>query len=101
MKRRTVIVNSVLGVALLAVGVTAAIAVTGGGGRPVPTGTTVPVQRGTVTATVTATGNVEAGSTVFVTSPGSGKVTEIDVEAGQQVDQGDKLFSIDDTTEKQ
>ena len=101
MKRRTVIVNAVLGGALLVVGVTTAVAVTGGGRQPAPTGTTVAVQRGTVTSTVTATGNVEAGSTVSVSSPGSGKVTKIYVKEGQQVDEGDKLFTIDATSEKQ
>ena len=46
-----------------------------------------------MTSTVTATGNVEAGSTVSVSSTGSGKVTKIYVKEGQQVDEGDKLFT--------
>lgn len=101
MRRRTVIVNSVLAVALVGVVAGSAVAIAGGGRQPEPTGTMVAVKRGTVTATVTATGNVEAGSTVSVASPGSGKVTRIYVTKGQRVDKGDRLFRIDDTTEQQ
>jgi multidrug efflux pump subunit AcrA (membrane-fusion protein) len=80
MRRRTVVVNAVLGAALLAVAATTAVAVSGGNDRPTPTGTTVAVQRGTVSATVTATGNVDAGSTVSVDSSASGKVRKVYVK---------------------
>ncbi len=98
MKRRTVIINSVLGAALLAVGGLTAVSVAAGHDRAPVTGATVRVERGTVTATVTATGNVVAGTTVSVNGPGTGDVTRIYVKQGQQVDKGDKLFRIDDTS---
>ncbi len=98
MKRRTVIINSVLGAALLAVGGLTAVSVAAGNAEPPVTGATVQVERGTVTATVTATGNVVAGSTVSVNGPGTGDVTKIYVKQGQRVDKGDKLLKIDDTS---
>ena len=98
MKRRTVIINSVLGAALLAVGGLTAVSVSAGNAKPAVTGATVQVERGTVTATVTATGNVVAGSTVSVNGPGTGDVTKIYVKQGQRVDKGDKLLKIDDTS---
>ena len=98
MKRRTVIINAVLGAALLAVGGLTAVSVAAGNAQPPATGATVRVDRGTVTATVTATGNVVAGSTVSVNGPGTGDVTKIYVTQGQRVDKGDKLLKIDDTS---
>ena len=101
MKRRTLIINTVLGVAIVGVGAATAVSVSSAGSQPQPTGTVVSVQRGTVTATVTATGNVEAGSRLSVNPSGSGKVTKIYVKEGQRVDKGDKLVKIDDTSAKQ
>lgn len=99
-KRRTIIINSVLGVAILGVGAATAFSAIGGGPQQ-PTGTLVTVQRGTVTSTVTATGNVEAGSTVSVNPTGSGKVTKIYVKVGEKVEKGDRLLQIDDTSARQ
>ena len=98
MRRRTLVVNSVLGVALVGVVALTAVSVAAGGAKPPVTGTTVRVDRGTVTATVTATGNVEAGSTVSVDASGSGEVTKIYVKTGQRVHKGDKLLKIDDVS---
>lgn len=99
MRRRTVILNSVLGVALLGVVAAVGLSITGAGARTKPTGQTVAVLRGTVTATVSATGNVEAGTTVSVDLSGSGgTVRKIYVREGQQVAKGDRLLTIDETT---
>jgi HlyD family secretion protein len=98
MRRRTLVVNSALGVALVGVVALTAVSVAAGGAKPPVTGTTVRVDRGTVTATVTATGNVEAGSTVSVDASGSGEVTKIYVKTGQRVHKGDKLLKIDDVS---
>ncbi len=98
MRRRTLVVNSVLGVALVGAVALTAVSVAAGGAKPPVTGTTVRVDRGTVTATVTATGNVEAGSTVSVDASGSGEVTKIYVKTGQRVHKGDKLLKIDDVS---
>ena len=100
MKRRTIIINSVLGVAILGVGAATAFSAIGGAPQQ-PTGTLVSVQRGTVSSTVTATGNVEAGSTVAVNPSGSGEVTKIYVKVGTKVAKGDKLLKIDDTSARQ
>src|SRR4030088_1109666 len=72
-------------------------------GNPAPaklvvrTGT---VQRGDVQATVTATANVSAPTTLNVNFTTGGKVTEIDVAAGDKVTAGQVLAKVDDTSAK-
>lgn len=98
MRRRTIVINSVLAVAVLGVAAGAGLSISNAGARTEPTGQTVAVQRGTVTATVSATGNVEAGTSVSVDLSGSGgTVRKIYVREGQQVKKGDRLLTIDDS----
>lgn len=58
---------------------------------------TVPVMQGTVTATVTADGNVESASTASAVFGTSGTVTEIRVKIGQTVKKGQILARVDAT----
>jgi multidrug efflux pump subunit AcrA (membrane-fusion protein) len=55
------------------------------------------VQRGTVSTTVSATGNVQPALTEPVNFPTSGTLTEIDAKVGDQVQAGQVLARIDPT----
>ncbi|MGH6657841.1 MAG: efflux RND transporter periplasmic adaptor subunit, partial [Actinocrinis sp.] len=55
------------------------------------------VQRGTVTASVSATGNLALAATSSLAFGASGKVTEIDAKVGQSVTAGQTLARIDPT----
>lgn len=97
MNRRRIAVNGVIVLALAVVGAGtyASLAAT----RPVPltAGQVVAVTRGTVVATVTASGNAEARSTVAQSMTGAGgTVTKIYVHTGQQVTKGQRLLTVDD-----
>jgi multidrug efflux pump subunit AcrA (membrane-fusion protein) len=102
MNRRAVIINSVLGLALVGVGVATAVSLTSANSTRQPVGQTVPVSRGTVTATVTATGNVQTRTSIGVSLKGSGgTVTKIYVKQGQRVAKGQRLLRIADTSARQ
>jgi HlyD family secretion protein len=102
MNRRAVIINSVLGLALVGVGVATAVSLTSANTTRQPVGQTVPVSRGTVTATVTATGNVQSRTSIGVSLKGSsGTVTKIYVKKGQRVAKGQRLLRVDDTSARQ
>ncbi|MGN9913197.1 efflux RND transporter periplasmic adaptor subunit [Phytohabitans sp. LJ34] len=58
---------------------------------------TVPVARGTVTATVSASGTVRSASTASASFGTSGTVTEIRVQVGDKVSKGQVLAIVDDT----
>ena len=78
MRRRYVLINGLLVLALVGAGATAVLAV----GDPSPTTAattpTATVSRGTVTATVSASGNLSAETTIGVDFPAnSGTVTAI------------------------
>lgn len=98
MNRRRVVVNSILGVAVLGLGAAGLAALASprtdpNAGRPTTT-----VVRGPLEATVTASGNVESGVTATLQPAGTGGVvTEVYVTAGQQVSQGEELVALDDT----
>src|ERR1700730_23698 len=53
--------------------------------------------RGTVSTSVTATGNVQASQTLSVSFKTAGTLTEVDVTVGQQVTKGQVLAKIDPT----
>jgi macrolide-specific efflux system membrane fusion protein len=57
----------------------------------------VTAQMGTVTQSVSATGNVQPASTLNVGFATSGTVSEVDVTVGQQVQAGDVLAKLDPT----
>ena len=102
MKRRRVIVNSVLGVAVVGVGLGTYLSVSQAGQSTTQAARTVAVSKGTVTSTVTATGNAEVVTSVGVELEGSaGVVRTIYVKEGQKVTKGQKLLQIDQTSAKQ
>jgi multidrug efflux pump subunit AcrA (membrane-fusion protein) len=57
--------------------------------------------QGSVVASVSATGQVQAGTTIDVTPKVSEDVTSIPVTVGQQVSEGQLLLQLDPTTEQQ
>lgn len=102
MNRRRIVVNSALGLALVGVGAVAFVSLSNASSGSEPTGRTVAVTRGTLTATVTASGNLETATTIDVQLAGSGgTVTKIYVKEGQRVTKGQQLLRIDDTSAKQ
>ncbi len=101
MRRRYVLINGLLVLALVGAGATAVLAV----GEPSPTTNavtpTATVTRGTVTATVSASGNLSAETTIGVDFPAnSGTVTAIMVKEGDTVTAGQALATADDTSAK-
>ncbi len=102
MNRRRVIVNSILGVALLGLTVAGGISLITPRADPNANVPTTKVVRGTLDATVTASGNVESGLTANLQMAGSGGVvTKVYVKEGRKVTVGDKLVAVDDTAAQQ
>ncbi len=62
---------------------------------------TAKAQRGNIIATVSESGNVNAGSQTQVTSPSDGIVQQVFVKNGDQVTQGEKLFTVKSTATPQ
>ena len=101
MKGKNVLINGGLALVLVAVAAGSVFAVNS---SPTTTTTTptATVARGTVTKTVSASGNLSAKSTIGVDfSASGGTVTEIDVKVGDTVTAGQALAKIDDTSAKQ
>ncbi|MGI5165601.1 efflux RND transporter periplasmic adaptor subunit [Spirillospora sp. CA-253888] len=95
--RRSLLVNGALG-ALLAGGAGVAYLTLGSGdGQADAASRTVPVSRGTVTATVSASGAVESGRARSLSFGGSGTVAKIYVKAGERVSAGEVLARLDQT----
>jgi len=61
----------------------------------------VPVQRGSITLKITASGTVSAGSTYEVTPKVSGTVTQVLIKQGDAVRKGQELVILDDTDARQ
>src|SRR6185312_13547166 len=61
---------------------------------------TATVSTGTVMTTVSSSGNVTAPNNITINFATSGKLTELDVKAGDQVKQGQLLARVDSTTAK-
>ncbi|MGE5592271.1 MAG: HlyD family secretion protein [Betaproteobacteria bacterium] len=61
----------------------------------------VPVQRGSITLKITASGTVSAGSTYDVAPKVSGTVTQVLVRQGDVVRKGQELVLLDDTEARQ
>jgi HlyD family secretion protein len=91
MKRRT---YSILAIVV-------ALALVGCQAQATPTTATAPqmatIQRGNLTATLSAAGTVAARSRVVLTFQASGQVKEIDVKVGDQVKAGQALAKLDTT----
>ncbi|MFI6685332.1 efflux RND transporter periplasmic adaptor subunit [Streptomyces sp. NPDC050485] len=99
---RAVLLNSALGVVLLAA-VGGAYAVVNSDDAP-PTRTdtrTVAVATGRVQATVTGSGSLTSPSDALVNFTTGGQLTEVDVKAGDKVTKGQVMAKVDDTAARQ
>lgn len=97
-RRRAALINSVLGVAVLAGAGGAYAAVTGGGDGPGRGGArTVAVSKGTVLATVSGSGSLSSPSDAGVNFTTGGRLTEVDVKPGDKVTKGQQLGKVDAT----
>ena len=100
--RRGLIVNGVIAAAVLLVLALILVTVRGDGGEPATTAQTSTVSTGDVTSTVSANGNIAAGTTVNADFQGSGGVvTAILVASGDRVRKGQVLARVDSTTAEQ
>ncbi|MFD7336063.1 efflux RND transporter periplasmic adaptor subunit [Streptomyces violascens] len=101
-RRRAVLINSVLGVAVLAGAGGAYAAVTSHSDTPARAGSkTVEVTKGTVLATVSGSGALASPSDAGVNFTTGGKLTEVDVKPGDKVSRGQVLGKVDATTAKE
>jgi HlyD family secretion protein len=57
---------------------------------------TAPVTLGSLTETIEATGNVEASTSASISWKTGGRVSEVNVVAGQKVEEGDRLATLAD-----
>ncbi|WP_371619436.1 efflux RND transporter periplasmic adaptor subunit [Streptomyces sp. NBC_00454] len=97
-RRRAVLINSVLGVAVLAGAGGAYAAVSGGSGGPArDAARTVAVTKGTVLATVSGAGSLSSPSDAGVNFTTGGRLTEVGVKAGDKVTKGQLLGRVDAT----
>ena len=97
LRRPSVAVNAVLAIALVAGAFWAYETVSGPSTSNAASAAvrTVPVQQGTVTASVTADGTVASGSTASASFVTGGTVTSISVHVGQKVTKGQVLAKVD------
>ncbi|MFI6048846.1 efflux RND transporter periplasmic adaptor subunit [Streptomyces violascens] len=101
-RRKAVLINSVLGVAVLAGAGGAYAAVTSHDSTPARTGEkTVAVTKGTVLATVSGSGALASPSDAGVNFTTGGKLTEVDVKPGDKVSRGQVLGKVDATAAKE
>ncbi|MGW2813735.1 efflux RND transporter periplasmic adaptor subunit [Streptomyces sp. NPDC001415] len=101
-RRKAVLINSVLGVAVLAGAGGAYAAVTGHDSAPSRAGEkTVAVTKGTVLATVSGSGALASPSDAGVNFTTGGKLTEVDVKPGDKVSRGQVLGKVDATVAKE
>uniref|UniRef100_A0AAU2UWN6 Biotin/lipoyl-binding protein n=1 Tax=Streptomyces sp. NBC_00003 TaxID=2903608 RepID=A0AAU2UWN6_9ACTN len=101
-RRKAVLINSVLGVAVLAGAGGAYAAVTGHDSAPARAGEkTVAVTKGTVLATVSGSGALASPSDAGVNFTTGGKLTEVDVKPGDKVSRGQVLGKVDATAAKE
>ncbi|KOU35559.1 efflux RND transporter periplasmic adaptor subunit [Streptomyces sp. WM6378] len=101
-RRKAVLINSVLGVAVLAGAGGAYAAVTSHSDTPARTGSkTVAVTKGTVLATVSGSGALASPSDAGVNFTTGGKLTEVDVKPGDKVSRGQVLGKVDATAAKE
>ncbi|MEV7416205.1 biotin/lipoyl-binding protein [Streptomyces sp. NPDC089919] len=97
-RRRAALINSVLGVAVLAGAGGAYAAVTGDDGGPARgAARTVTVTKGTVLATVSGSGSLNSPSDAGVDFTTGGRLTEVRVRPGDKVTKGQLLGKVDPT----
>ncbi len=102
MPRRGLLVNGGILVALLVVLALILLTLRGTGDEPTTAAQTSSVSTGEVTATVSANGNIAAGTAVNVDFQGNGGVvTAILVKQGQKVRKGQALARVDATSARQ
>ncbi|MEV7546374.1 biotin/lipoyl-binding protein [Streptomyces sp. NPDC089915] len=101
-RRRAVLINSTLAVAVLAGVGGAYAAVTGGGDGPARGGArTATVTKATVLATVSGSGSLSSPNDAGVNFTTGGRLTEVDVKAGDKVTAGQVLGRVDATAAKE
>lgn len=99
---RRILVNVGLGILVLGLGVAGLVALFTPRQDPYANLPTTKVLRGTLTATVTASGNVESGLTASLQMPGAGGViTKVYVRTGRRVNAGDRLVRVDPTSARE
>ncbi|WP_405087254.1 efflux RND transporter periplasmic adaptor subunit [Microbispora sp. NBC_01389] len=99
-KRRTLVINGVLVVLLLG-GIAAAWASLGGDSSAGAAPPTTRVTRGTVLASVSASGSVESARTRALSFGTNGTVRTVLVETGDRVKKGQVLARLDDTAARE
>lgn len=101
-RRRSVIINSSLGVAVLVVGAGAYVTVHDDPTAKAATrsSSTATVARGTVLAEVSASGSVSSAHTAEPEFATSGTVAHIDVKLGEHVGKGQTIATEDDTAQR-
>src|SRR5580700_2028785 len=95
-RRKSLLINGTLVVVLLLVAGTSYLVI-----RPASKSTalvTSAVQKGTVLATVSSSGTLEAAKDLGLNFTTGGKVTAIDVKVGQRVNAGQVLAKVDPTS---
>jgi macrolide-specific efflux system membrane fusion protein len=102
LRRPSVAVNAVLGLLLVAGAFWAYETVSGSdtGNAAAASVRSVPVQQGTVTASVTADGSLESASTAAASFVTGGTVTSISVRVGDKVRKGQVLAEVDPAAAK-
>lgn len=100
MRRRSVVINGVLALALVGAATGGWLAIGNPSAATAATTQTTPVSRGSITSTVTASGNSASASTRSVDFAGSGTIAEILVKPGAQVAKGVTLARLDSTDAK-
>ncbi|MFF4368366.1 efflux RND transporter periplasmic adaptor subunit [Streptomyces sp. NPDC001594] len=101
-RRKAVLINSTLAVAVLAGAGGAYAAVTTGADAPARGGArTATVAKGTVLATVSGSGSLSSPNDAGVNFTTGGRLTEVDVKAGDKVTAGQVLGKVDATAAKE
>jgi macrolide-specific efflux system membrane fusion protein len=94
-----VAINLALVAVIIAIGVGAYLVIGGGGGETaLGQTTTTTVSRGTVRSTVSASGTIESAETAGASFTTSGTVTDVLVEVGDHVREGQILARVDDAS---
>ncbi|MBE1532782.1 efflux RND transporter periplasmic adaptor subunit [Actinomadura algeriensis] len=96
-KRRSLLLNGALGALLLAGAGTAYLTLGEGDGGAAASTRVSQVARGTVTASVSASGSVDSARSRALSFGASGTVTAINVKVGEKVGEGDVLAQLDQT----
>src|ERR1700710_352377 len=99
MQRRVMIINGALVVALAVIAFVSYDVLDGGSSKAAAATQTATVTQGTISATVSASGNAESATNIGVSfSDCSGNLTSVAVKAGQAVTAGEVLATVDTTT---